>query len=123
MTKIDFFVCPQTPVIEKTDPLQTLIRKSRLEKADDSLQKLERQPQPAPFAAKRLNALHCGETARVKGIDSTEQEIKRLLAIGFLENSLVESLYASPSGNPVAYGIHGVVLALRQEDAEKIIIE
>jgi len=74
-----------------------------------------------------LSELGPGEKARVIdidiGIDGFDIERQRLFNLGIVEGTEIEALYKSPSGNPVAYLIRGTVLALRNETAEKIIIE
>ena len=40
-----------------------------------------------------------------------------------VQGTTIEALQKSPSGDPVAYFIRGAVIALRQEDAQKVMIE
>ena len=67
-----------------------------------------------------LSGLIPGEKAKVVYIDIKDQ---RLLDIGVIEGTEIEALYRSPFGNPAAYLIRGTVFALRNETAEKIIVE
>jgi len=69
-----------------------------------------------------LCKLNPGEKAKVVCITDGPHK-QRLCSLGIIEGTVIESLYKSPSGNPVAYLIRGTVFALRNETAEKIIIE
>lgn len=46
-----------------------------------------------------------------------------MLDLGLVQGTTIEALQKSPSGDPVAYFIRGAVIALRQEDAQKVMIE
>ena len=70
-----------------------------------------------------LSALPIGQTARVTGLSATGSERRRLLDLGIVSGTIIEALQKSPSGDPVAYAIRGAVIALRREDASKIMIE
>ena len=70
-----------------------------------------------------LSALPIGHTARVTGLSATGSERRRLLDLGIVSGTIIEALQKSPSGDPVAYAIRGAVIALRREDASKIMIE
>lgn len=48
---------------------------------------------------------------------------RRLLDIGLVEGTEVECLGRSPGGDPSAYLIRGAVIAVRAEDARKVLIE
>ena len=69
----------------------------------------------------KLNKLKTGEKAKVARIDYNEKQ--RLFDLGIIEGTEIEALYKSPFGNPAAYLIRGTVFALRNETAEKIIVE
>ena len=43
--------------------------------------------------------------------------------LGLIRDTIIHSLRKSPSGDPTAYEIRGSVIALRAEDAAKILIE
>ncbi len=43
--------------------------------------------------------------------------------MGFLQGSLVECAYRSPFGDPTAYFVKGVLIAIRSEEAGNIYIE
>lgn len=69
-----------------------------------------------------LNKLEISKIGTVKGLISRGNERRRMLDLGFVKGTKVEALQRSPSGDPVAYLIRGAVIALRLEDAAKIII-
>ncbi|MDI9500399.1 MAG: FeoA family protein [Acetivibrionales bacterium] len=70
-----------------------------------------------------LHKIPCGEKARVRKLDSTGNERRRLLDLGLITGTCVQSLIKSPSGDPTAYEIRGAVIALRSEEASKILVE
>lgn len=69
-----------------------------------------------------LNDLPIGRKCLVEALLSSGNERRRMLDLGIVPNTNIEALYKSPSGDPVAYFIRGAVIALRSEDAKKILI-
>ena len=47
---------------------------------------------------------------------------RRLLDLGFVPGTKIEVLRKSPIGDPTAYFIRGTIIALREVDAEKILV-
>lgn len=70
-----------------------------------------------------LHLLPIGSIGRVFNIAATENARRRMLDLGLIKNTVVEALQRSPSGDPTAYQIRGAVIALRSEEAAKIIVE
>lgn len=70
-----------------------------------------------------LNALRPGETARVAALCCTGSMRRRLLDIGLTENTAVVCLGYSPAGDPGAYLIRGVVIAIRATDGANILLQ
>lgn len=70
-----------------------------------------------------LNFLPIGKKARVKALMFEGIARRRLLDLGLILDTVVEALQKSPSGDPVAYYIRGAVIALRSEEASKIMVE
>ena len=70
-----------------------------------------------------LNLLPIGETGIVQKLLSTGTQRSRMLDLGLVNGTPVEALQKSPSGDPTAYFIRGAVIALRSEDAGKILVE
>lgn len=70
-----------------------------------------------------LNQLPVGAFGRVKGLASQGGARRRLLDLGLIRDTVVESLRKSPAGDPIAYQIRGAVIALRSEEASNILVE
>ena len=70
-----------------------------------------------------LNHIKPGEHAIVKAVKSTDSMKRRLLDIGLIEDTEVECLFTSPSGDPAAYLIRGAVIAIRKKDCNNILIK
>lgn len=69
-----------------------------------------------------LDQIRPGERAIVKELCTTGEMRRRLLDIGLIENTDVECLGRSPSGDPSAFLIRGAVIAIRSEDCAGILI-
>ena len=72
----------------------------------------------------RLSSLREGETADVvrlsplcRGLDRN-----RLLDLGLVPGTTLSVDLVSPSGSPVAYRVRGASIALRREQAERVLI-
>lgn len=70
-----------------------------------------------------LNKLPVGQKATVASLLSKGTERRRMLDLGLVRGTTIEALQKSPSGDPIAYFIRGAVIALRDEDACKILIQ
>ena len=70
-----------------------------------------------------LNQLPVGALCKVAAIAAEGMERRRMLDLGLIKDTAVVSLRKSPAGDPVAYGIRGAVIALRSEEASKILVE
>lgn len=70
-----------------------------------------------------LNQLPLGKKCKVKKLTSNGLIRRRMLDLGLIDNTVIESLHKSPSGDPVAYLIRGAVVALRKETASMILVE
>lgn len=73
-------------------------------------------------AVAALSALPPGTAARVVQLNTPGDMRRRLLDMGLVEGARVESLFAGPSGDPVAYLVKGAVVALRAEDARTVLV-
>ncbi len=76
----------------------------------------------AADATGSLSDVAVGEQALVVGFSRfcRGMERRRLLDLGLLPGTLVEAKMASPSGDPMAYGVRGALIALRRSQAERI---
>ena len=70
-----------------------------------------------------LNNLPIGQKATVKELTSDGKTRRRMLDLGLIIDTVVEALLKSPAGDPVAYDIRGAVIALRSEEASKIMVQ
>ena len=70
-----------------------------------------------------LDKIPEGKKCKVFSILSTGISRRRILDLGIINNTAVEVLQKSPCGDPTAYFIRGTVIALRDEDAKKIIVK
>ena len=70
-----------------------------------------------------LDLLPVGKRAKVKKLTSDGNMRRRMLDLGLILDTAVESLLRSPAGDPTAYEIRGAVIALRAEEAGKIMVE
>lgn len=73
--------------------------------------------------SKTLHGMREGTRARVTGLLNEGSMRRRLQDIGLIEGTLVLCLQRSPSGDPIAYLIRGAVIALREEDSSKVLVE
>lgn len=71
---------------------------------------------------KTLDNLPIGKSATIHSLISNNLERRRMLDFGFVPESTVTALYKSPFNNPIAYLVKGTIIALRNEDAKKILI-
>jgi ferrous iron transport protein A len=46
-----------------------------------------------------------------------------MLDLGLISDTMVEALQKSPSGDPTAYYFRGAVIALRSEEASRVLVE
>lgn len=70
-----------------------------------------------------LNLLELYDKCRVRKLTSKGVLRRRLLDLGVVEDTEIEVLSRSPSGDPTAYLIRGAVIALRVETACTILVE
>jgi ferrous iron transport protein A len=70
-----------------------------------------------------LHMLPIGSPGRVKNLTAMGNVRRRMLDLGLILDTEVEAVAKSPSGDPTAYQIRGAVIALRSEEASKILVE
>jgi ferrous iron transport protein A len=70
-----------------------------------------------------LNDLNVGEKGIIKQLKIESRLKSRLLDLGLVPGTKVECFMESPFGNPMAYLIKGAVIAIRNEDSKKIMVE
>jgi Fe2+ transport system protein FeoA len=71
-----------------------------------------------------LQDLRPGKTAKVIGLDETCQGFERfrLLDLGVVPGTEIKLALDNPLHDPLAYFIRGAVIALRKEQASKILV-
>lgn len=70
-----------------------------------------------------LSKIPLGVKCRVVNLTAKGAIRRRLLDLGLINGTEVVGISKSPSGDPIAYLIRGAIIALRSEDASKIIVE
>jgi len=70
-----------------------------------------------------LYDLPVGNTAIVDSIQADGMTRRRMMDLGLVPGTRVETLRISPAGDPKAYRIRGAVIAFRKEEALKILID
>jgi len=67
-----------------------------------------------------MEMLRPGQCGTVTAVNLEPDMKKRLREFGLTENTVVECVGKSPLGDPSAYRIRGVTVALRNRDAARI---
>lgn len=70
-----------------------------------------------------LNNLELNEKGIVKSISCDDRITRRLYDLGLLENTVICPIFSSPFGDPRAYEFRGNIIAIRNDDANNIIVE
>ena len=70
-----------------------------------------------------LGSLNVGQRGIVTSLDVKGVTRRRMLDLGLVPGSVVESLRRSPAGDPTAYNIRGAVIALRSDESCKIHVD
>lgn len=69
-----------------------------------------------------LAELPIGEKGCVASLTSVGNSRQRMLDLGLVPGTIIEAVLQSPSGGVTAYLIRGALIAIRREDAIKIVI-
>lgn len=69
-----------------------------------------------------LNNLYLEETAYIIENNVTTENKQNITNLGLTKGTKVKCLYKSPFKDPTAYLIKNIIIAIRKEDAEKILI-
>lgn len=72
---------------------------------------------------KTLSQLCPLEHGTVISLETADHLRRRLQDIGFTKGTVVQCLFKSPLGDPTAYRVKETTVALRFEEASKILIE
>lgn len=69
-----------------------------------------------------LDKINLNEKYLIDEVLLDEHTKKRIYDLGLIENTLIEAVYKSPFGDPIAYSVRGTIIAIRNNDAKKIIV-
>lgn len=70
-----------------------------------------------------LSSVPVGSPCRVTRLLVSDHVRRRLLDIGLVPATTVTPVRRSPAGDPTAYLIRGALVALRQEQADKVMVQ
>lgn len=70
-----------------------------------------------------LDKLDVDKSAKIISTSNSEEMNKRLLDIGLTENTLIKCVLSGNGREINGYEIRGALIAIRKEDAEKIVID
>lgn len=70
----------------------------------------------------QLSSLPVGKLGVIIDLLNKGDNRRRFLDLGLTPNTIIKVERLSPSGNPIAYKIRGTILALRKDDASKILV-
>lgn len=69
-----------------------------------------------------LTNLEIGSTAKIDSINCTSSIKRRLLDLGIIPNTSITPIFKSTGGDPIAYEIRNTILAIRNQDAQHILV-
>ena len=69
-----------------------------------------------------LTRLKLHSTGIIKEINCKSNIKRRLLDLGLIPNTPIVPIMRSISGDPMAYEVRNIILAIRKQDADKIIV-
>ena len=69
-----------------------------------------------------LTQLELNTTGRIKEIRCNSSIKRRLLDLGFIPNTPITPIMKSIAGDPIAYEIRNIIVAIRAQDADKILV-
>lgn len=69
-----------------------------------------------------LTKLDLNQIGYIKEINCNESIKRRLLDLGLIPNTKITPIMKSVAGDPIAYEVRNIILAIRKQDAEKIVV-
>jgi len=78
---------------------------------------------PAPVLPMPMGELPVGSRAQVVEVRGNGKHQRRMLDMGFVPGAEVGVIRKAPLGDPIEYRIKGTAVALRQEDADTVLVE
>lgn len=70
-----------------------------------------------------LNTIPLNQLVTINSLNCTGSIKRRLLDLGLIDGANIIPILQSPAGELTAYEIRGTVIAIREEDTKKIIVE
>lgn len=70
-----------------------------------------------------LDRMTLGDVATVVRVDGDDPIARRLVDLGFWPGTMVHAVRKAPLGDPVQYNLRGFRLALRRDEASRILVE
>ncbi len=70
-----------------------------------------------------LSNLKLNSTGVIKEINCKSNIKRRLLDLGLIPNTEITPIMENVSGDPMAYEVRNIILAIRKEDSDKILVE
>lgn len=72
---------------------------------------------------KKLSELKKGEKAVIVNVNLNGLTRRRLYDLGFIPGTIIQVVFESPLGDPVAYFVKDTLIALRRDESENIDVE
>ena len=69
-----------------------------------------------------LSKLEINSTGIIKEINCSSNIKRRLLDLGLIPNTPITPIMKSVAGDPIAYEVRNIILAIRKQDSDKIIV-
>jgi len=66
--------------------------------------------------------LNIGEKARIVSIQGSGAARRRMMDMGLVPGSVIETIRKAPMGDPIEFKIRGYMISLRKDEAEHIIV-
>ncbi|MDA8097058.1 MAG: FeoA family protein [Clostridia bacterium] len=79
-----------------------------------------RQQSRSSRPVRDLASLPVGSTAVIEELHTSTEFRRRLLDLGFVPGTVVETVRKSPAGDPIAIRLRGTTIALRLADARQV---
>ena len=69
-----------------------------------------------------LSELELGAAGTVERLELEGEQRRRLLDLGLIPGTVVKAEFSSPFGDPISYRVRGAFIALRNAQAQQIMI-
>lgn len=69
-----------------------------------------------------LSELKLNTPGYIKEINCNSSIKRRLLDLGLITNTKIVPILKSVTGDPIAYEVRNIILAIRKQDADKILV-